>query len=222
MAWKRPIAWALGALAVFSLCDVIGPREFSLWKYFVFGILAAELIDHHSLKPLPATALAVVGLVFVVRDIHGGRDWIAYGIIKLSGGTLGITGGHPAYTLMLGLGVTLFLVGAVRAPIFRWVMESLPLRVLGAISYSLFMWHGLLVAADLPVTFDGRGTPVSIGQIPLLPAWYMPLVVIPGLIAAAAFSYVLIERPFLLMRSKPEVGPGAEDRLDMSAAQEPR
>ena len=148
----------------------------------------------------------------MVHDLSGGADWIAHGIMKVSAGTIRITGGNSAYTLMLGVGVTVLLIGAVKAPTFRRVMESFPLRALGAVSYSLFMGHGLLVVANLPVSFNGRGSPIPLGAMPVLPAWYMPAIVIPGMIAFASISYVLIERPFLLMRSKAIVPKATDDR----------
>jgi peptidoglycan/LPS O-acetylase OafA/YrhL len=212
MASRRPITWALVALVVFSLADVIGPPELGLWKYFCFGVIAAEIIDRVALDPIPATLLALCGTAIMVHDLSGGADWIAHGVMKASAGTIRITGGNSAYTLMLGVGVTVLLIGAVKAPTFRRVMESFPLRALGAVSYSLFMWHGLLVVANLPVSFNGRGSPIPLGAMPVLPAWYMPAIVIPGMIAFASISYVLIERPFLLMRSKAIAPKATDDR----------
>jgi peptidoglycan/LPS O-acetylase OafA/YrhL len=204
MTARRPILWATVALVVFSLGDVAGPRELGLWKYFCCGVITAEIIDRIDLGPLAATFLALAGLAGVIHDVSGGADFVALALMKMSGGALMIMGGSPSFTLTLGLSVMMLLAGAVKSPVFRLVMESLPLRALGAVSYSLFMWHGLLVAANLPVTFNGLGLPVQTDQISPLAAWYMPLVVIPAMIALSTLSYLFIERPFLLIRSKSE------------------
>jgi hypothetical protein len=59
------------------------------------------------------------------------------------------------------------------------------------------MWHGPLVAAILPVSFNGVGIQIPIGPLPVMPAWYFSVAVIPGTIAVVAISYIPIERPFL-------------------------
>ena len=200
MTRERSLLWASIALAVFALGDAIGPRELGLWKYFCIGIIAAEIISRWKIRPHTASILGVLGIFIVYLDLRTGHDWIGRSINKLFGGYIQITGGHPAYTLSLALGMLLLIVGTVQSPLFRRIFEIYPLRVLGTISYSLFMWHSFLIVANFPVTFGGVGNPILTGLTPSLSAWQMPFIVIPALISSATISYLLIERPFLLKR----------------------
>lgn len=195
---KQPLLWAIIALAVFSLGDARDPRELSLWKYFCFGIIAAEIISRWKAPAHAASLLGIIGISLIFIDMPWqttGHDWIAESINNHSGGFIYITG-----NLSLGLGVLALIVGAVQSPLFRCVFEIFPLRMLGTISYSLFMWHSFLIVANFPVTFNGRGELLAIGLMPSVPAWHMPVFVIPALISSATLSYLLIERPFLLKR----------------------
>lgn len=169
---KRPLLWAIIALAVFSFGVAREPRELWLWKYFCFGIIAAEIISRWKMNAHAASLMGVVGIFFIVT---GNLHW-------------------------LGPGVLILIVGAVQSPLFRCVFEIFPLRMLGTISYSLFMWHSFLIVANFPVTFDGKGFLLTIGIIHSVPVWYMLVFVIPALISSATLSYLLIERPFLLKR----------------------
>ena len=128
-----------------------------------------------------ATILAIAGLAIALYDVARNRN---------------------PYSLLLGVGMVAVLVGVTSSPIFQRIFESLPLRALGAVSYSLFLWHSLLIAADFPITFDGIFAPVTIGTLPAVPPWHLPFVIVPALLAAATISYLVIERPFLALRPK--------------------
>ena len=61
-------------------------------------------------------------------------------------------------------------------------------------------WHRRWRSA----AFDGIGGIARLGAMPPpAPSWAMPLVVLPRLLMAGALSFVLIERPFLLLRRGP-------------------
>jgi len=202
-SYKRPVLWALLALAVFSLGDAVGPRELGLWKYFLFGCIASQAIARITLGQVSAAVMVVAGLAIIAYDISGGHDWIAKSIMRLSGGGVVIRGGHPAYTLTLGLGVVMVTVGAVQSSLFCRLLEVTPLRALGSISYSLFMWHSFMIVINFPITFNGLGAPVTIAPLPpAMPTWYLLAVVVPALLMVSSISYLLLERPFLLMRRR--------------------
>jgi peptidoglycan/LPS O-acetylase OafA/YrhL len=197
IASSRPVLWAIGAFLVLSIGDAIGPRELALWKFFACGIVAAEIIRRWTPSARTATAAALVGLCVILYDMHVQNDWI---LNLLGGGRLTFSAAQPAYTFSLCVGVVLLLTGSVKSPLFRSVLEAAPLRMLGAISYSLFMWHSFLIAANFPISFVGTGGVATTGEMPHVHGAAMILIVIPALIAVAAISYVAIERPFLMFR----------------------
>lgn len=94
----------------------------------------------------------------------------------------------PAVLLPMDLGVALILWGLLSRPDAPWVrlLEQRPLRYLGTISYSLYVWQGLFLRT-------GPG-----GQL-----WvqHQPQALILTLLTAA-LSYHLIERPFLGLKAR--------------------
>jgi peptidoglycan/LPS O-acetylase OafA/YrhL len=69
--------------------------------------------------------------------------------------------------------------------------------MLGGISYSLFLWHPILICLDLPIRFDSAGGVGPVGPMPTISPWSMPFVFIPAFLAVSILSFVAIERPFL-------------------------
>ncbi len=93
-----------------------------------------------------------------------------------------------------GLGITLILAGLVYgAPLFKQALSFVPLRVLGIISYSAFLWHGPLLFAleRLPAI---QATPERSTERMLLVMLYL----IPLLLVVSVASYLLVEKPFLV------------------------
>jgi len=86
--------------------------------------------------------------------------------------------------------------------------------MVGAISFSLFVWHSMLIMAEGPLVFDGTGgiIPRPSG-VPAPPEWFRIFVMIPAFLAVAGASFALIERPFLMLRRRrvpaPPVGRSA-------------
>ena len=76
----------------------------------------------------------------------------------------------------------------------------LPLRLLGLISYSVYLIHLFYILANFPQIglFTRAGTTPSYEQmrlLPQMPVWYLPLVFFPGALMWGVVSYVLVERP---------------------------
>jgi peptidoglycan/LPS O-acetylase OafA/YrhL len=87
----------------------------------------------------------------------------------------------------LSIAVAVMIAGvATRGPLARALFENLPAVWLGTISYSLYLWHPILLPR-LAAASEAQGG----GLAAFL------LVAIPALVAASAASYYLVERPFL-------------------------
>jgi peptidoglycan/LPS O-acetylase OafA/YrhL len=88
---------------------------------------------------------------------------------------------------------------ALRQPIDR------ALAALGAISFSIYVFHNLVIAA-----YNARLPPLATGLGPGFDAVATAaLVILPAVLAISVITYHLIERPFLAMRSRYLRAPGA-------------
>jgi len=194
---KRPIYYTILALVIFALVDSWGTRELALWKYFCIGIITAEIIQRRNFGPIISTLVAFIGFIIICLDVKSGFDWIAYVFTYLTSGFVEFThASQSSYTLTLGLGVLFLFVGSVRSPLFCHVLEAKPFLFLGAISYSIFMWHSFLIALNFKIAFDGNGTPVQTVNILEETSLSFVMIVIPSIISLASLSFVLFERPF--------------------------
>jgi peptidoglycan/LPS O-acetylase OafA/YrhL len=194
---------AVVMLAVLALSDGAGPREFELWKYFCVGILASEL--HHvwrgRVQEWQAVALIAAGALWLAADIAG-YGWLET-YVRQPNGYIWPAGRVTSYTLDLAAAAGLILTGATLSRIAARITEWAPLRIVGAISFSLFVWHSMLIMAEGPLVFDGGGSilprPVAVAPPP---EWFRLLVMLPAFLAVAAVSFVLIEKPFLKLRRR--------------------
>jgi peptidoglycan/LPS O-acetylase OafA/YrhL len=190
VARERIVLFCVIAIAVMLLADNQS-RIFALWKYFLIGMIASELSPMISKRS--AILICVMGIILLVLDFHGPRfDWAE---------KLGIGVRHAdEQTLGLGIGCGLLLAGL---PQVKWLSNALsifPLRMLGVISYSLYITHFFYIYASAPEIgpFTHLGSPdlyKHFSQLPQLPGWYLPLVFFPGSIFWAAVCFILVERP---------------------------
>ncbi|MCW2991018.1 MAG: acyltransferase 3 [Solirubrobacterales bacterium] len=99
-----------------------------------------------------------------------------------------------SYENLSALGVFL-IVGAMVLPLRPWsglrVFDFKPLALLGVVSYSLYVWHAPIILA-----LDG-GRTINPHGFPAVLAVFLPL-----LVAVAAVSYLIIERPALKLRRR--------------------
>ena len=176
---------AVGTL-VLTLLDGPGPPELALIKYFLIGIMVAHWLET---PPPRGRALGAFGFggALLVGDF---MDW--WQVPRL----------HPEYTLGLGVGTALCLLGAVWHPRVNTLMSLAPLRALGTISYSVYLMHPFVLLWDVGGTFTGTGRigPLPRPMLPLDTIWPFWGLVLPAIIFWAACSYCLIERPFLRWR----------------------
>jgi Predicted acyltransferases len=196
LAYKRP---AIAAVTVFLIlmCGERGAgREFALWKFFFLGVICSELIDRvHT------------------ADQQGAQNRWGWGlfVLGLSAATFGIvsafrTGllGYAEKELAVGIGMALAICGSVLAPSIRTWVSIRPLRILGTISYSIYMLHPLLLITSFRLRFSQDGLQIiSRGYEPLQTSTATFFTVyLPALLFFSCCSYLAVERPMLRLRSK--------------------
>lgn len=201
------IAAAIGFL-VFSMSDAVGPREFELWKYFCVGVLASEVqrVWCGRVKEWQALALAAGGILWFMADIAA-TGWLEIHV-REANPYIWPGGRVTSYTVDLALATGLIVCGATLSQYVRRMTDWMPLRILGAISFSLYVWHSMLILAEGPLAFDGAGSiiPRATGGL-APPEWFRIFVMLPAFVAVAALSFALIERPFLLRRRRSPAPP---------------
>ena len=204
VAGRRALPWAAGVFIVFCMGDVANSRELSLWKYFAAGILASEL-HRHTKDRLPewgAIAVAATGAALLALDVQLAPGWLDRAIQRAAP-WLRPADLQTPYTVALAFAMTLLLWGSACS---RWTgtfFASAPWRVLAAASYSVFVWHSMIIVADAPVTFDGTGFLKPDGALVNgAPGWVIPVIYLPAYVLVGSLSFLAIERPFLLLRSR--------------------
>jgi peptidoglycan/LPS O-acetylase OafA/YrhL len=223
VATGRWVIWAsVGAFFVLLLADPVGPRELHLWKFFCVGIVVshlAELLAHlpkrRILREAVGFALVALGVALLYYDFHG-HDWF---------GDLGIVAKNSAgYTVGLACGFGLVMLGTLSSEVVSRAAGVWPLRVVGTISYSLFLIHPFYLLANFPqLVFAGVGQAQPFFEAyGMAPWWYGFFLFFPGLLLWSAVSYVVIERRFQMMRPRQprlrEDGPGEEKSETRRAA----
>jgi len=187
--WRLPAGFVFGRL-----------------EQFVAGAVLGQLVAAHARG-------AASRLVELVQRRHAGTV-IVGALLALGtyhGSTFGMGGRdlpsallHPAVAVLIAAGLLRLLTGGTSRLLMRPAA-----RFFGTISFGLYLWHYPIldhgeVLRDLPVP---------------LPSFVWTTVVVAGLVAAsvaaAALSYVLIERPFI--RRKPTSRDTAEHRTGPSS-----
>jgi hypothetical protein len=202
----RPLLWALAALILCAMAETDYnwnfARENWLLKYFAAGIIASEAYDWLIARLGRATswlgeALFFAGCVLLWLDFTD-VDWAV---------SLGLTRNPAKYTAGLAVAMIPFLVGLMMSVKVKSVLAMRPLRFLGIISFSLYLWHPIYLAwlfPSLSLELDAiaKGQMHVFADMAPFSAWFMPLVILPGQLLVSAVSFVLIERPFLAMRPR--------------------
>ncbi len=198
MFGRRALPIAALLTVAFFIAAPFGARETPLLPYFFVGITLAELFDQYGKKiPQWAGALAfVLGAWLLSIDIT--NDWVAT--------LLGTPKDLVGFSVGLAIACFLLVIGITVSKPFAWVFSLPPLRILGTVSYSVFMLHPIFLYFCFPLQGLGEnaaGRALLRETLPMVAPWYLPLVFLPGIIFWAILSYLFIERPFLNMRKRP-------------------
>jgi peptidoglycan/LPS O-acetylase OafA/YrhL len=174
-------------------------RTFGLWKFFLIGILASEVAGSAAFARLSQSYAWVIsimlglGIALLIYDFGGmENDWVS---------SLGLTTAHgEGNTVGLGLACFLILVSFCHLPRLSAMLNVLPLRLLGVISYSVYIVHFFYIYANFPElgSFTRAGTPPMFQHFESLPqmsAWYLPFFFFPGVFFWSVITFLLVERP---------------------------
>lgn len=168
-------------------------------EVFLMGMLAAVVYIvsvefdgvSHAIRWRLAWMAACVSLAVCIVAVLNVRYC---GPIFAPGQPWGI--GELVYPLVVGVGyATLLLAVLWSRRVIRWPFETRPMRFVGHISYSLYLWHNPAILATIPFF---AGMPI-IGRV-------------LGAFIVAYVSYQLIERPFLRRRRRDDSQSGAQQR----------
>lgn len=198
--WGVPRRYQLSFLIctfiILSIIDVNHGRMLHLWKYFALGIIVFKLpLKYPKLKEsLISSILVILGVVFLCFDLAGPQFDIFHRL-----GLIAQREGNP-FTIGLGLSFGMIMLGLPYAPRLSSLLEIMPFRVLGIISYSIFLLHPVYIMLNFPELKATHlaGTLYEIFKNQeALPTWFFFGIFIPGFIFWASLSYILIEHTFL-------------------------
>jgi peptidoglycan/LPS O-acetylase OafA/YrhL len=196
---RKPLIWA-SAIGLVALIAADYPsRVFGLWKFFLIGILASEVAGSAAFARFSQryawfmTAMLGLGAALLIYDFGGMRhDWVS---------RLGLTTAHgEGNTVGLGLACFLILVSFCHLPRLGAILNALPFRLLGVISYSVYIIHFFYIYANFPElgSFSRAGTSPMFQHfesLPRMPAWYLPVLFFPGIFFWSVITFLLVERP---------------------------
>jgi peptidoglycan/LPS O-acetylase OafA/YrhL len=191
--------------------DVITANRFLLWQFpaqavvFALGIAVANLYVWHSLTRTHGSLLSVLtstwagvtyfvaGCALVLLTEYPGNPLF----VALGGNGLSEDGG-PSPTLgyyltkpLLGIGLGLVVAGiSLGTSWLKAIFSFTPLRLIGIISFSIYLWHALIIRLFLDYPEITR-KPTNAYFWTLLGAAAL------AVFALACFMYFAVERPFM-------------------------
>lgn len=193
---KRPILTASALFLLFHLTEDKQSTEYLLWKYFFLGIICSEVIDkmmntkHQRLGALIFALGSVLFALSVYSETH-------HGYLGFSERRLGI-----------GIGTSLVICGAVLSPVVRAALSIRPLRILGTVSYSVYLLHPLLLFMVFGLRSGEKGLVVANGLETLqADTTTFLLIYIPAIIFYSGCTFLAVERPMLGLRPKVQQEP---------------
>jgi peptidoglycan/LPS O-acetylase OafA/YrhL len=166
---------------------------------FLLGASAALLVQFTSLNDRPRPAVWKLDLLFVLGLLIP-AVWLWQ--VVLSAGAEYWMGhwGMIVAPLALGLPLSIAVLGLYwGSPMGAFLLANRVVYFLGLISYSLYLWHFVVMQQIRHLIGDAYGS---------LPHWVtFPLAAV-AVIAVASASYYLVERPFYRLRSYRQVKGG--------------
>lgn len=199
IAFRRTRLWILAALAI----------TVTLWRETLTYILHRpyqlnfRTDTHVDALLIPAMiALAVYPLTRNQRAITWFPAWSFPVFLAMELGLL--TRKVPLYFTLQALVIPLLILSTVQCPnaIPGRILESKPLRWIGWISYSLYLWQQLFFGANFV------GSPTGLATLRQAPTNLLVL------LACATFSYYFLEKPFIRLGHAiaPKSGPRGNRR----------
>jgi len=167
---------------------------------------ARFILSHNIFAHIDQFCLGMFAAFIFVRQKERGINalsWFPYVLLFLGVGTYWwiYNGGLlfiKDYETLLGLSFALFILGVVLGPSpVKRFMEWSPLRIIGLISYSMFLLNVVLAIYVLRPLMDL----LSI-RVPLFRLSFNMTAGVAILIFVSTISYLYIERPFLVLKKK--------------------
>jgi len=197
LRWFRPFAHLVLLIALVDMSNVLLPHlhihgRFTHDSFFFVLEFFRMFWAGFALGMLAAYGIHQAGVVRVLRS-----PWFALpagSLLLLQ--LLKVSVEHPWYEPLL---MAPFFFSVVAGNTYFGLLTSRPLRCMGAISYSFYVFHGLLMHGLLSLLDHVR--PVASMTVVAYWLWIVPV----GLIATlwSALSFRFIEKPFFAKRSGP-------------------
>jgi peptidoglycan/LPS O-acetylase OafA/YrhL len=206
VAFRSKRLYVLGGLAL----------AIALWRSVLAHIIHSRYeftfrTDTHA-DALLIPAMFAVALYPLMRNRAAKRYIPAWSFPILIGLGVCLLVYDPPFSFMLrAILIPLLILSTVLHPkaIPGSILESKPLRWIGWISYSLYLWQQLFFGTNF------AGSPPAIA---VLRQWPVNLV---ALMMCATFSYYVVEKPFIRLGHKLVSAPKARDAFTISTASTP-
>jgi len=197
---KRAGFFALAGFIIFALGENSGTRELALWKFFLLGIICSEIIDIILLR-CSNSLTRLYGVLFSIL----GFSLLTLGVIADVRGDIMSSAERE---ITIGLGWGLAICGTVLEPCLRRIFSFRPFRIVGTISYSIYLMHALLLIWVFGLRFSPNAEQILTRGYDPVPAGALPffLLYIPTLLFLSCCTYLLVERPMLKLRPVSTVG----------------
>lgn len=208
VAWSLEVEWQfylLAPLLLYALPRFGGVgRGLLLWGAIGLGgiayLVATQWPTALQLSILHYFGFFLAGTLVSASEAHrprtqGGMGHDAIGVLALVL-IVFVLMAAPSMQVVLPALTAVFLFAVLRGPMCKRMLGWWPVHCMGAMCYSIYLYHFFVVS------LVGKGIGSLIGW-PVAPDWALLLMAAAGLpvvLAASAVPYLLIERPFMAWR----------------------
>lgn len=223
VAWSLEVEWQFYLLAPLLFALVLrlrsGWRDLGLLLLVLLGGAAYQFAGDLP-RPLGLTLLHyfgyfVAGVWVATCEARWprGRGDARHDLLGIAAavGLAGILMAQPRWQFVLPAATALLVFAALRGPLLRAVLGWWPVHCIGAMCYTVYLYHFFVVSLVGRVLTRMPGWPQDADLAMLL----MAGVGLPVVVAACAIPYLLVERPFMVWR------PGRNRLVDAFARRSP-